>query len=143
MKAALSYCLILFVMTLAGCPNYAGYERSIRASGVQTGEYRKINAEEAKKMMDDGEAWILLDVRTQEEYSDRRIDGARLIPDYEIKGRAEAELPDKNARILVYCRSGRRSAQAAKDLAEMGYTKVYDFGGIIDWPYGMISDANP
>ena len=100
-------------------------------------EYRKISAAEAKEMMN-GE-YILLDVRTEEEFKEERIEGAILIPDYEIGERVETELPDKDALILVYCRSGRRSALAANELAEIGYTNVYDFGGIIDWPYDTVS----
>lgn len=102
--------------------------------------YRKIPAEEARDMMRSVESHILLDVRTDEEYKENRIDGAILIPDYEISERAETELPDKNAVILIYCRSGRRSASAANVLVNMGYTGVYDFGGILDWPYEVISD---
>ena len=90
-------------------------------------------------MMDSGEPYILLDVRTEEEYVAKRINGALLIPDTAISERATAELPDKFARILVYCRSGRRSARAANMLVRMGYKQVYDFGGINDWPYATVS----
>ena len=95
----------------------------------------RITAEEASQMMELSSGYILLDVRTQSEYDEKRIPGAVLIPDYELAKRVEAELPDKEAQILIYCRSGRRSASAAKELISMGYTSVYDFGGIIDWPY--------
>ncbi len=98
-------------------------------------EYKKITAEEAKTIMDQEEDVIILDVRTQEEYEDGYIENAILLPDYEINDNAETILPDKNAKILVYCRSGNRSASSAKALIKMGYTDVYDFGGIIDWPY--------
>jgi len=101
--------------------------------------YHKISAKEAKEMMDSTENYILLDVRTESEYKDKRIDGAVLIPDYEIKDRAESELPDKNAVIFVYCRSGSRSRGASNALVDMGYTNVYDIGGIIDWPYDTVS----
>lgn len=101
--------------------------------------YRKITAEEAQDRMQSVENFILLDVRTDEEYKEQRIDGAVLIPDTEIAERAEKELPDKNALILVYCRSGRRSALAANELVNQGYTNVYDFGGIIDWPYDTVN----
>ena len=73
------------------------------------------------------------------EFRERRIEEAILIPYDEIIGRAETELPEKNAVILIYCRSGRRSALAAADLVTLGFTNVYDFGGIIDWPYESIS----
>jgi len=102
--------------------------------------YQRITAEQAKEKMDGGEPYILLDVRTEEEFKERRIDGAVLIPDGEMKTRAESELPDKGALILVYCRSGRRSANAAHELVEMGYANAYDFGGIIDWPYGTVGE---
>lgn len=101
--------------------------------------YRKISAEEAKNMMDGENPYILLDVRTDTEFTANRIDGAILIPDFEIADRAETELPDKNALILIYCRSGRRSAIVAYELLYMGYTNVYDFGGIIDWQYDTVS----
>lgn len=82
---------------------------------------------------------ILVDVRTPEEYREKRIPGSILLPDYEIRRRAAEVIPDRNARIVVYCRSGRRSAEAAKVLKDMGYQNVYDLGGIIDWPYETIS----
>ena len=97
--------------------------------------YEQITAEEAKKIMDSGEEHIVLDVREQHEYDEGHIPGAILIPYTEIENRAEDELPDKNKLILVYCRSGRRSKIAAESLANLGYTNVKEFGGIIDWPY--------
>lgn len=102
--------------------------------------YHKISADEALEMMESGDDFILLDVRTDGEYKENRIEGAVLIPDYEVAERAEDELPDKDALILIYCRSGRRSANVANDLIDMGYTNVYDFGGIIDWIYETVSD---
>lgn len=81
----------------------------------------------------------VLDVRTPEEFSQGHIPGAILIPDYELAKRAEKELPDKNALILVYCRSGNRSRQAANTLLKLGYTNVKDFGGIIDWPFETVT----
>ena len=94
-----------------------------------------ITAEEAKEIMDSEEGYIILDVRTQEEYNESHIPGAILIPDTEIEARAEKELTDKDQLILVYCRSGRRSKLAAEALVELGYTNIKEFGGIIDWPY--------
>ena len=108
------------------------------AEDTNTG-WRTISAAEAYKMMEESDNYILLDVRTEDEFAERRIDGAILIPDFELSERAEAELPDKDETILVYCRSGRRSAGAAETLAKLGYTNVYDFGGIIDWPYETVS----
>ena len=105
----------------------------------ETAEYRKITAAQANEKMTETEGWILLDVRTIEEFEEERIDGAILIPDNEISSRVEIEIPDKDAVVLIYCRSGRRSAIAAEEMVDLGYTGVYDFGGIIDWPYETIS----
>jgi rhodanese-related sulfurtransferase len=82
---------------------------------------------------------LLLDVRTQAEYDQGHIAGAVLIPNTELSRRAPAELPDKDALIILYCRSGNRSATATRELADLGYSRVYDLGGIIDWPYDIVS----
>lgn len=94
-----------------------------------------ITAQEAKKLMDSEENFVILDVRTQEEFDEKHIPGAILIPDYKIRERAEKELTDKDQLILIYCCSGRRSKNVAKVLVELGYTNIKEFGGIIDWPY--------
>ena len=94
-----------------------------------------ITAEEAKEIMDSEEGYIILDVRTREEYDEGHIPGAILIPNTEIEAKAEDVLTDKDQLILVYCRSGRRSKIAAEALAELGYTNIMEFGGILDWPY--------
>ncbi len=103
------------------------------------GEYKKISAEEAKEMIDNEDV-IVVDVRTEEEFEEVRIEGALLIPDYEIQELAAEKLPDKDATILIYCRTGRRSEKASWALLEMGYTNVYDFGGIVDWDYETFSE---
>jgi rhodanese-related sulfurtransferase len=100
-----------------------------------TAEYRKISAEEAKEIIENNADAVVLDVRTEAEFTEQRVPGSVLLPDYEISDKAAEVLPDKDATILVYCRSGRRSENAARELANMGYMNVYDFGGIIDWPY--------
>ena len=94
-----------------------------------------ITAGEAKEIMDSEEGYIILDVRTQEEYDQGHIPGAIVIPQDKIAEKAEQVLTDKNQLILVYCRSGRRSKLAAEALIELGYTTIKEFGGIIDWPY--------
>lgn len=98
----------------------------------------KISAEDAKAILDNDEPFILLDVRTQEEFNAEHIKGAKLLPDYDIQAKAETELPDKNTLIIVYCRSGARSSKAAGLLADLGYTNVRDMGGILDWPFETI-----
>lgn len=100
------------------------------------GNYITITPEEAKEMMIEGN--IILDVRTKEEYNQGHIEGAKLLPvDSIITGELE-HLPNKDQVILIYCRSGNRSAKAANYLANEGYANVYDFGGIIDWPYEIV-----
>ena len=108
---------------------------AMEKNGQEKAEYHKISATEAYKMMSELNDYILLDVRTEEEYRKKRIEGAVLIPNNEIKERAKTELPNKNAVILVYCHSGGRSANAARELVGLGYTNVYDMGGITNWPY--------
>ena len=94
-----------------------------------------ITAEEAKRIMDNEEGYIILDVREQDEYDAGHIPGAILIPYTQIEAKASEMLADKDQLILVYCRSGRRSKIAAEALVELGYTNIKEFGGIIDWTY--------
>lgn len=107
---------------------------------IKNYSYRKIGAEEAKSLMEDGDPYVLVDVRTPEEFKEGHIEGALLLPDYEVEASAAKLLPDKDARILLYCRTGRRSESAAKTLVAMGYTNVVDFGGITDWPYETVQE---
>ena len=95
--------------------------------------YRQITADEAAQMMQEETGFVLLDVRTQEEYASGHIPGAICIPNETIGSEEIPELPDKDQLILVYCRSGNRSKQASQKLAEQGYTNVVEFGGINGW----------
>ena len=119
--------LLLAVMMLTAC----GQDKENDQGAV----YVNITAEEAKEIMDSEEGYIILDVRTQEEYNEGHIPGATQISHEEIEEKAEDVLTDKDQLILVYCRSGRRSKIAAETLVELGYTNIKEFGGIIDWPY--------
>ena len=119
--------LLLAVMMLTAC----GQDKENDQGAV----YVNITAEEAKQIMDTEEGYIILDVRTQEEYDQGHIPGAIVISHEEIEEKAEQVLTDKDQLILVYCRSGRRSKLAAEALVELGYTNIKEFGGIIDWPY--------
>lgn len=119
--------LFLAMMLLTAC----GQDKENGREAV----YVNITAEQAKVIMDSREDYIILDVRTQDEFDESRIPGAVLIPHDEILEKAEGVLTDKNQLILVYCRSGRRSKLAAEDLVKLGYTNIKEFGGIIDWPY--------
>ena len=95
--------------------------------------YRQITADEAAQMMQEETDFVLLDVRTQEEYASGHIPGAICIPNETIGSEEIPELPDKDQLVLVYCRSGNRSKQASQKLAEQGYTNVVEFGGINGW----------
>lgn len=110
----------------------------IMNSESTSAKYKKISPEEAKKIMEQSNPYTLLDVRTQSEFDTGHIEGAKLIPDYEIVEKSSEQLLDKEALIIIYCRSGVRSAAATKALISIGYTNVYDFGGIIDWPYEIV-----
>ena len=99
--------------------------------------YQQITQEKAKEIMDSDEDFIILDTREQDEYDAGHIPGAILIPYTEIENQAEKMLPDKDALILVYCRSGRRSKIASESLAKLDYTNVKEFGGIINWQYDI------
>lgn len=118
---------LVFVLLMAGCFAACGKKE-------ETVTFRQVDAKQAKEMMDTEEDYIILDVRTEEEYESGHIKGALLIPDYELEECAQQEM-EKDQLILVYCRSGNRSKKSAQLLAEMGYTNVVEFGGIIDWPY--------
>ena len=99
------------------------------------GSYQQITQEEAKEMMDTKEV-IILDVREQDEYDSGHIPGAVLLPVGTIdEDTAAAVIPEKDSTVLVYCRSGNRSKTAAAALASLGYTKIYEFGGINTWRY--------
>ena len=106
--------------------------------GGNNATYEQITVQDAKEIMDTEQDYIIIDARTEEEFAEGHIENAILIPEYEIKDRAEKELPDKDALILVYCRSGRRSKIASEELVNLGYTNVKEFGGIIDWPYKTV-----
>ncbi len=99
--------------------------------------YQQITQEKAKRIIDNEEV-IILDVREEFEYDESHIENSVLIPLGEITSRAEEVLTDKNAKILVYCRSGRRSKHASIILAMLGYKNIYEFGGILTWEYGVV-----
>lgn len=122
--------VILFsIFGLTGCSNSTN--RSNTASNSNA--YQQITAEEAAKMMQSATDYIVLDVRTEQEYASGHIPGAVKIPNETIASGAIQQLPDKEQLILVYCRSGNRSKQASEKLVNLGYTNIVEFGGINDW----------
>ncbi len=131
--------IIMLIISLClfgacGCNNEKPKESPTEAKN----SYEQITPQQAKEIMDSETGYIIIDARTQEEFDDGHVEGAVLIPEYEISQRAEKELPDKDQLILVYCRSGRRSKIASQALVDLGYTNVKEFGGIIDWPYEIV-----
>jgi rhodanese-related sulfurtransferase len=97
-----------------------------------------MSQEEAHQKMQSGEKYILLDVRSPDEFAEGYIEGAKLLPVNELPQRAASELPDKDALIMIYCHSGGRAGVAAKQLERMGYTNVFNIGGIMNWPYEVV-----
>jgi rhodanese-related sulfurtransferase len=139
--AAVAMAVVGLALVLTGCvsadkPNDAAETPSAQ---VEKGTVTTIDAATAYERMNASDEYTLIDVRTPDEFSEGHIAGAILLPDYDIEARAAEVLPDKDAVIYVYCRSGRRSAASSDLLAEMGYTNIYDMGGIIDWPYGTVT----
>ena len=135
-KILLALAIITVATVFAGCTQKTNTEQT-EATQVNIGTYYQIPQDEAKRIMDEESDYIIVDAREQSEYDEGHIKGAIVIPYTEIEQKAEEMLPDKEQLILVYCRSGRRSKIAAQSLANMGYTNVKEFGGIIDWQYGI------
>lgn len=131
------FVIILVTLLLVGCTNTVNDSKQQEEAYM----YNRITAQEAKEMLDRDKDIILLDVRTLEEYKEQHIENSILLPFDEIQYDADDVLPEKEATILIYCRSGRRSAIAALELIDMGYQNVYDFGGILDWPYETALDS--
>lgn len=121
---------LLAALLLAGCAGGGGAD-------AQLG-YTQISAQQAKEVMDQQPDAVILDVREQGEYDAGHIPGAVLLPVGSIDGETAGEaIPTQDTTVLVYCRSGNRSKTASAALAQLGYTQVYEFGGIQDWPYDV------
>ena len=122
---------LLSLLLLAGCAAPVDSEAS----------YQQISMDEAFAIMESESDYMILDVRTPEEFSDKHIPDAINIPNETIGTEDIPELPDKDQLILVYCRSGNRSKQASDKLVGLGYTNIVEFGGINDWPGETVSDG--
>ncbi len=139
MKKFLLVTLSLLLILLTACGQKApNTDKDVSESKT---EYRTISAEGAKALLDNGKDIVLVDVRTAEEYAEKHIPSAILIPNEDIGDSRPKELPDLDATVIIYCRSGNRSKTAAEKLIAMGYTDVRDLGGINDWQYATVSGS--
>lgn len=137
-RGAVLAVFVVLCMLLSACGNEISLPESVlsevpTATSSETATYQQITQEEAEEMMRADDGHIIVDVRRQDEYDSGHIPGAILIPNESIGTEQPKELPDLDQVILIYCRSGRRSKEASQKLADMGYTHIYEFGGIIDW----------
>ena len=121
--------IFLAALLLVGC-----------AAPAEEITYRQVNMDEAITMMEEESGYIILDVRTPEEFAEKHIPGAINVANETIGTDEIPELPDKDQLILVYCRSGNRSKQASEKLAALGYTNIVEFGGINDWPGETVTE---
>ena len=130
---------ILLALVLGGCAGGTGTANSEPAAETKTeaeassGSYQQITQEEAKAMREEQSDYLIVDVRRPDEFAEGHIAGAINVPNETIGEEAAEALPDKDQYLFIYCRSGRRSKEASQVLADLGYTNVYEFGGIIDW----------
>ena len=134
--ASLLTAILILTAVLCGCtareqsaPDTAAPSATVRESA----SYTQIDTAQAARLIETEKDYIILDVRTEQEYKAGHIPNAVCIPNETITDKEPPELSDKDQLILVYCRSGRRSKEAAQKLADLGYTNVKEFGGIIDW----------
>ena len=123
--------LLLLSFALTGC--------AASATLPETNTYRQITMQEAVELMETEDNYLILDVRTEQEYVAGHIPGAIVVPNETIGTEEIAQLPDKDQLIMVYCRSGNRSKQASDKLVKLGYTNIVEFGGINSWPGETVS----
>ncbi len=130
--------ILAALLLLAGCV-LTVFVKSSKDGENMPGRYRQISQEDAKVMMERNDGHVVVDVRRQDEFDAGHIPGAICIPNESIDAERPEELPNLYQTILIYCRSGNRSKQAAQKLASMGYTNVYEFGGILTWPGPVVT----
>ena len=128
MKLPIVAAILLLAALLVGC-----------AAPAQETGYRQITMAEAVELMAQESGYLILDVRTPEEFQERHIPNAINVPNESIGEDPPSQLPDKAQLILVYCRSGNRSKQAAEKLVALGYTGIVEIGGILDWPGEVVT----
>ena len=150
-KRTIAAALFLAMAVIAGCGSNSAKDITIiggadgptsifLAGKVDSGTYTQIDQETAKQMMELDDGHVLVDTRRQDEFDAGHIPGAICIPNENITDTMVPELPDLDQVILIYCRTGRRSKEAAQKLADIGYTNVYEMGGITDWTGEVVTD---
>lgn len=138
MKRVWIISVVLLLLVLSGC---ASKSHKSEIDGIaENTDYRQISQEEAKEMMTIDDGHVIVDVRREDEYAEGHIPGAILIPNESIGSERPEQLPDSDQIILIYCRSGNRSKQAAVKLVDLGYTNIYEFGGILDWTGDVVTE---
>ena len=137
-KKVVSLMMTAVLLLLAGCSS----KGQVMDGDGMMNSYRQISQEEAARMMEKDDGHIVVDVRRQDEYDAGHIPGAVLIPNEDIGTEMPKELPDPDQIILIYCQSGNRSKQAAQKLFDMGYTNIYEFGGINTWTGEIVTVDN-
>ena len=128
--------MAMLALTLSGCAPIPPAPEKATVPNT----YRQVTTQEAVEIMEQEKNYIILDVRTPQEYSIGHIPNAVLIPNETIGTEDLPQLPDKSQLILVYCRSGNRSKQAAEKLVKLGYTNIVEFGGIYSWTGDIVAD---
>ena len=141
MKTTMVILPVAILLLRAAVPMLTGCFQKIDGDGMVYKSYRQISQEEAKEMMKKDDGHIVVDVRRQDEYDAGHIPDAILIPNESIGEERPDALPDLEQIILIYCRSGNRSKQAAQKLFDMGYTNVYEFGGVVDWTGELVKET--
>ena len=142
---------VIAVFILAGCAQnqeaasdgamgVSSVESEVSSDEEEGSGYQQISQEEAMKMMEEEDDYLILDVRTPEEFAEGHIPDAVNIPNETIGSDVSDVLKDKDQILLIYCRSGNRSKQASSKLAMMGYTNIYEFGGINTWPGEIVTE---
>lgn len=146
MRNKLIFVALILMICLSGCNSNTKDDTSQKEQSTEgvvqevKDEYIQITMDEAVSMMENESDYIILDVRRPDEFAEKHIPNAINIPNETIGTGEIAELPDKDQLILVYCRSGNRSKQASEKLVALGYTNIYEFGGIIDWTGETVSE---
>lgn len=135
MKKIVSLLIICAMILVSGCGGDVPPEPD-----VQEAQYSQISQEEAMEMMDEVSGYLIVDVRRPDEYAEGHIPGAVNVPNEEILDEMPEALPDKDQMLFIYCRTGRRSKEAAVKLADIGYTNIYEFGGIVDWKGEIVTE---